>query len=96
MKINLVLATTGTDGCNNRETADLSVTHAASSYGIPVLVIDGIAYGRNDAIPTRFIGEMGCDAVIAALNFGSGFPGGETDSEIERSVDRFLGASSRL
>ncbi len=29
----------------------LATDHAASSYGIPVLVLDGVAYGPADALP---------------------------------------------
>lgn len=33
-------------------TADLTTEHAASSYGRPVLVIDGQAYGPGDPVPS--------------------------------------------
>jgi hypothetical protein len=40
------------------ETLTLTTDHAASSYGIPVLVIDGTAYGRLDHMPEGK-GELG-------------------------------------
>jgi hypothetical protein len=40
------------------ETLTLTTDHAASSYGIPVLVIDGNAYGRLDHMPEGK-GELG-------------------------------------
>jgi hypothetical protein len=40
------------------ELLTLTTEHAASSYGIPVLVIDGNAYGRLDRMPEGK-GELG-------------------------------------
>lgn len=31
--------------------AALTTEHAASSYGVPVLVVDGVAYGPGDWVP---------------------------------------------
>lgn len=33
---------------------DLTSEHSASSYGQPVMVIGGVAYGRNDIVPSLF------------------------------------------
>jgi hypothetical protein len=41
----------------SKEAAILSDEHAASSYGQPVLVWRGQAYGPGDSIPSRYISD---------------------------------------
>lgn len=38
------------------DTLTLTTAHAASSYGVPVLVIDGEAYGPADMTPAGMTG----------------------------------------
>lgn len=42
--------------------ATLSTDHVASSYGRPVLVIDGTAYGPGDVLPS---GQLAAEADVA-------------------------------
>ncbi len=50
----------------------LTTDHALSSYGQPVLVVDGSAYGSGDVVG---LGRLGCDLEIGVRD-GS-------DSELE-------------
>jgi hypothetical protein len=45
--------------------AELTTEHAASSYGKPVLVLDGVAYGPEDLIDGNMAGScmVCCDAI---------------------------------
>jgi hypothetical protein len=70
MTIELVIADTITTH-TQYEQAELTTDHAASSYGVPVLVVDGVAYGSGDTLPTRFAGaSKAAYAVQASVNFG--------------------------
>lgn len=82
--IELVIADTITTH-TQYEQAELTTDHAASSYGVPVLVIDGAAYGSGDTLPTRFAGaSKGAYAVQASVNFGRIASG---DSLVKRFLD---------
>lgn len=49
-------------------TAVLTTEHAASSYGIPVLVVAGAAYGPGDSLPS---GCLAAELVRRFLNGGN-------------------------
>jgi hypothetical protein len=51
---------------------ELTTDHAASSYGIPVLSIDGQAYGPADILPEQFQGHGKTAADWAAAEAASG------------------------
>ena len=38
--------------CVHEDSMVLTTEHAASSYGQPVLVVDGVAYGPGDSVPS--------------------------------------------
>jgi hypothetical protein len=44
--------------------ASLTTEHAASSHGIPVLVIEGAAYGAGDILPNGYRGMRGGECVM--------------------------------
>ena len=73
--------------------AALTTEHPASSYGIPVLVIDGIAYGTDDGIP--FLGVSAGDLVRQFLSKTFPPPDGCEWAVVCRSTStparRFLG-----
>ena len=56
----------------------LSDEHAASSYGIPVAIVDGIAYGAGDELPIwpndslSFLHENAAQTVAAAVESNEG------------------------
>jgi hypothetical protein len=67
MQIQIVLDTQP----STYETVELTCDHSSSSYGMPVLLIDGIAYGPADEIPGRFLACRSAGlAVHGAQNFG--------------------------
>ena len=46
---------------------ELTTNHAASSYGIPVLVIDGEAYGPADETPMELAGRSSGLGIVRYL-----------------------------
>ena len=47
------------------DVAQLTTNHAASSYGQPVLVLNGVAYGPADVIPG--VGQTAEDVVLTSF-----------------------------
>lgn len=84
MTVELIIADTITTH-TQYEQAELTTDHSASSYGVPVLVIDGAAYGAGDSLPPRFAGaSKAAYAVQASVNFGRIAAG---ESIIKRFLD---------
>jgi hypothetical protein len=60
--------------------------HSASSYGQPVLVIDGQAYGPGDLVPDDLGIPATARAMIEALESSASRPGnGQFDRAVRRS-----------
>lgn len=47
-----------------RHGAVLTTDHAASSYGQPVLVVDGVAYSPADPVPAQYMAETGMSPTV--------------------------------
>lgn len=60
----------------------LTTNHAASSYGVPVLVWNGTAYGTMDTLPT---GEVARDFVVRIERGG-----GKVAARTEDSAPEFV------
>lgn len=52
--------------------AVLTTEHAASSYGVPVLVVGGEAYGPGDALPSGFPAGDLVRRFVNGANAGAG------------------------
>ncbi len=69
--------------------AELSTEHPASSYGVPVLVILGQAYGADDILPSGLTAAALVQAYLDRTESGCG-EWCELSEESERSARRFL------
>lgn len=75
-------------------TMTLTTEHAASSYGIPVLVSDGIAHGRRDMVelPVKEEAVMPVGSMVASMIVESARYKFSMDHEGQGLVNKFLGA----
>ena len=64
-------------------TAELTTEHPASSYGVPALLVDGVAYGPQDLLPP----VCGCRHMAGSV-MAVHAPEGEMDAE---AVDALCG-----
>ena len=83
--------------------ASLSTDHAASSYGIPVLVdVDGKAYGPLDTLPDTLglpwlnaeygLPEVATAGDLVRVHIINGFDGTERQADLIEAANKFLSA----
>ncbi len=71
METNCIIYTGAPWGPDAIQDATLTTNHATASYGIPVLVVEGQVYGRDD-LPADYL--LIADKNVAALAVRAGYP----------------------
>jgi len=74
---------------SSKAEASLSTDHGASSYGVPVLVTGGEAYGRGDVLPSGITAGDLVQRFLEDMDPGPGAWGERTEEAVEMA-ERFL------